>query len=329
MSYRMKFQSRPDPVGPAWVDCRLEGAPPRDMERSRTLPIRPGLVLNISYFSGRPAGNIGFDIDRAPVQFGCLYQGLNHCTYTTGRYRNQTHRLEAGCNGIFYLPRTKGILVNAPDRETCAVGVLAAPELLLDYFADELDQMPRELRRVLEDKGDRQFLWQGSRSPVKRGLVSQIIDCPFSGAFGRFHVETKVLELISRQLSECLDCMRHGGGPALRLGPGDVEKIRHARGILTADLENPPNLPDLARMVGTNEKKLKYGFRQVYGLSVYEYFRQYRLEKAREFLDSGEMNVSEAAVRVGYVSLGHFSQSFRRSYGLNPKDYLRAGLARN
>jgi AraC-like DNA-binding protein len=314
---------------PERVEYRLEEQQSEDNTGSRVVRLRPGLILNIAKFTSGDSYQVGFDIDQAPVQFGCLYRGLNDCTYACGEYRNQTHHLETGCNGIYYLPRTKGILVNAPRREMCVVGILAAPSLLLSYFKDDLDMVPIGLRRVLEGNQDRQFLWYGSRSPAKQGILGQLLDCPFSGAFGKFHLETKVLELISWQLRECLESSRAASGPSMRLSRGDEEKIRHACRILIADLENPPNLPALARLVGTNEKKLKYGFRQVFGLSVYEYFRQYRLEKARRLLASGEMNVSEAAVRVGYISLGHFSRSFRRSYGLNPKDYQKANLARN
>ena len=56
---------------------------------------------------------------------------------------------------------------------------------------------------------------------------------------------------------------------------------------------------------------------------MFEYFRNYRMETARELLAAGDMNVTEIAMRIGYQSLGHFSQAFFRRYGMTPKKWQR------
>ena len=74
-------------------------------------------------------------------------------------------------------------------------------------------------------------------------------------------------------------------------------------------------------MVGVGEKKLKVGFKQVFGLPVFEYFRNYRMEVARELLAAGDMNVTEIGVHIGYQSLSHFSHKFFKRYGVTPKKF--------
>lgn len=93
--------------------------------------------------------------------------------------------------------------------------------------------------------------------------------------------------------------------------------------MLVRDMENPPSLAQLAKMAGLSEKKLKMGFKQVFGLPVFEYFRNYRLEIARELLASGGMNVTEVGMHIGYQNLSHFSHEFFRRYGVTPKKFHR------
>ena len=106
-----------------------------------------------------------------------------------------------------------------------------------------------------------------------------------------------------------------------RLAASDVSRVRDAREILLQDMENPPSMTQLARMAGINEKKLKYGFKQVFGMPVFEYFRNYRLEMARDLLASGIMSVTEVGVHIGYQSLSHFSEEFRKKFGVTPKKF--------
>jgi len=84
---------------------------------------------------------------------------------------------------------------------------------------------------------------------------------------------------------------------------------------------------ELARLAGLNDYKLKAGFRQVFGTTVFGYLRQQRLEQARQLLQAQEISVTEAAATVGYSSQGHFAAAFRKQFGINPKD-LRAGQKR-
>ncbi|MEI9962315.1 MAG: helix-turn-helix transcriptional regulator [Limisphaerales bacterium] len=56
-------------------------------------------------------------------------------------------------------------------------------------------------------------------------------------------------------------------------------------------------------------------------LTIPQYTRQLRMERAAEFLQSGKFNVTEAALEVGYSSLSHFSQAFHETFGCCPGLY--------
>jgi AraC-like DNA-binding protein len=78
----------------------------------------------------------------------------------------------------------------------------------------------------------------------------------------------------------------------------------------------------IALLVGINDCKLKAGFRQVFGTTVFGYLHNCRMERSRQLLEAGEMTVTEAAQAVGFVSRGHFAAAFKRRFGVNPSVYI-------
>jgi AraC family transcriptional regulator, transcriptional activator of the genes for pyochelin and ferripyochelin receptors len=78
----------------------------------------------------------------------------------------------------------------------------------------------------------------------------------------------------------------------------------------------------LARQVGLNDYKLKRGFRQLFGTTVFGYLHAERMEKARTLLMNRQMKVTEVSHTVGYASLPSFSLAFRKRFGVSPRSYL-------
>lgn len=296
---------------------RVSGA-----QEIRTRTLRPGLALSVF----RPGPDVQlktfFDIDDAPIQFGFTCSGKNRCTYSGGRLRNQTHEMQTGSNGIFYLPETHGTIERCSENPPFILAVIASPALLRDYFHDSMDQLPGAFRGNLEGRKDAPMTWFGTDSPAKQCLMRQILDCPGTGGVGRLFLESRVMELMGMQMQDYINAEAAGATTRPLLGASDVERIHHARDVLVRDPENPPSLAELAQRAGINEKKLKQGFRQVFDTSVYGYFREHRMQKAREILLHGDSNVTEAAYAVGYQSLSHFSEAFKKRFGLLPRDFL-------
>ena len=114
---------------------------------------------------------------------------------------------------------------------------------------------------------------------------------------------------------------------AKRSGRDRVEK---ARAILRERYQEPPALEELSREVGCSQYYLSRLFSQEAGMTIQQYLRQLRLERAAELLRSGECNVTEAALAVGYNSLSHFSAAFHELHGCCPGLYpLQTPAQRN
>ena len=84
----------------------------------------------------------------------------------------------------------------------------------------------------------------------------------------------------------------------------------------------PPTLVELAEEIGLSLKKLKEGFKQVYGDSVFSFLFDYKMEYARRMLESGQYNVNEVGLRVGYSTASHFISAFKKKYSTTPKKYV-------
>jgi AraC-like DNA-binding protein len=102
----------------------------------------------------------------------------------------------------------------------------------------------------------------------------------------------------------------------------NVRRIRNAKDIMISRMSEPPSLQDLADEIGLSLKKLKEGFKQVYGNSVYGFLFDYKMEMARKMLSSGNLNVNEVGLRVGYSTASHFITAFKKKYNTTPKKYL-------
>ena len=71
-----------------------------------------------------------------------------------------------------------------------------------------------------------------------------------------------------------------------------------------------------------NTKKLKEGFKQLYGQTVFSYLLDHKMEEARRMLDSQQYNVNEVGLKLGYITSSHFIAAFKKKFGTTPKKYL-------
>src|SRR5690606_41617644 len=84
----------------------------------------------------------------------------------------------------------------------------------------------------------------------------------------------------------------------------------------------PTTLQEIADVESINIKKLKQGYKQVYGVTAYGFLFDYKMEYARKLLDSGTYNVNEVGSKIGYSTASHFIAAFKKKFGTTPKKYL-------
>ena len=100
----------------------------------------------------------------------------------------------------------------------------------------------------------------------------------------------------------------------------DVERMHEARDIIVKNIATPCSLIDLAKMVGTNEFKLKKHFKEIFGTTVFGYWNDLKMNDAKQKLLHEELNISEIAESLGYKNSNHFSTAFRKYFGHTPSE---------
>jgi AraC-like DNA-binding protein len=99
------------------------------------------------------------------------------------------------------------------------------------------------------------------------------------------------------------------------------DRVERAKSILKERLQSPPTLDELGRLVNCSPFYLSRLFTQEAGMTMQQFLRQVRMERAAELLRTGQCNVTEAALEVGYNSLSHFSTTFHETFGCCPGLY--------
>jgi len=109
------------------------------------------------------------------------------------------------------------------------------------------------------------------------------------------------------------------------LPPYDMECIQNAKAIIDRDITMHYTIADIAARVGINTTKLTSGFRKVYGIGVYEYLRDQRLEKGKYLLENTWKSLKEISRMLGYKHCCNFNTAFRKKYG-KPARVWRKGF---
>ncbi|WOD36937.1 AraC family transcriptional regulator [Nodosilinea sp. E11] len=203
------------------------------------------------------------------------------------------------------------------NRRIVSINVHIEPHIFQQWSGETCDDLPDLLRPA----DQRYFERSGTPTAAMQMAVQAILHCPFQGLTQRLYLESKVWELMALLIEDLKTTPNSFSPPTLK--PDDVERIHYASKLLCRQITQPPSLMELARAVGINDHKLKVGFRQVFGTTVFGYLHEHRMERSRQLLEAGDLSVTAAAEAVGFASRGHFAAAFRRKYGVNPGVYAR------
>lgn len=307
---------------PNSLDPLLKWSGDFDRGWEQEIELRPGFRLSISDFNPPEDILISFEFERAPLGFGFVVSGTAYGTVDGGRGQEIFIDYRQGVSFITFFPNLCGISRCSGGRPVRTVGIYVDPLLLNTFLGEQLDSIPDDFRSILDGSDNNHYYYSRIMTPSMQIAVHQIFNCPYQGFTRRMYLESKALELISLQLSQ-LVFGRNGPVKPPVLRPDDIERIRHARDILIDNIQNPPTIRELARTVAINEFKLKQGFRQTFGTTVFGYLQDYRFETTRLLLEENCMNVSEVAFTVGYSDIKHFYDSFKKRFGITPGAYRR------
>jgi len=196
------------------------------------------------------------------------------------------------------------------------ITVLISIKKFHGFFTEQADHIPF----LSPDNSDKKYYKDEKINPSMAIVLSQLFHFNLHPSIKKLYFKGKIYELLSLYFNRTED--PNAEQCPFLVDEENVIKIRKAKDYVIANMAEPPGLQELADEVGINLKRLKMGFRQIYGDTVYSFLFDYKMDYARKMLDSGSYNVNEVGLRIGYSTSSHFIAAFKKKFGTTPKKYL-------
>ncbi len=253
------------------------------------------------------------EIDSTFIQFHFCLKGHAKFIFNEGVYALEVSEENSLLlyNAHIDLPMNVEIAPNS-----WIVSVIMTIRKFHSLFSNEADYIPF----LSDGNKEKKYYAQEAVSPAIAVVLSQIMNYNLHPSIKELYIMGKVYELISLYFNKSTDADLEQC-PFL-VDEDNVKRIRQAKEIMIAQMAEPPSLPELAQQIGLSLKKLKEGFKQIYGDSVYSFLFDYKMEHARRLLELGQNNVNEVGMKVGYSTSSHFIAAFKKKYGTTPKKYV-------
>lgn len=252
-------------------------------------------------------------VNQGIIQFHFGIKGKGKFIFNQGGYALDLNEEKAL---LFYNPQKELPIQLEVLPKSWIITVLISIKKLHSLFSTEAETIPF----LSAENIDKKYYNEDDITPSMAIVLNQLFHNNLNESIKKIYYKGKAYELMSLYFNRSDDASVEQC-PFL-IDEENVLKLRKAKEIILANMSEPPSLQELANQVGLNLKKLKTGFKQIYGDTVYGFLLDYKLEYARQLLDSGSYNVSEVGLKIGYSTASHFIAAFKKKFGTTPKKYL-------
>ncbi len=226
-----------------------------------------------------------------------LFLYLDGCRITYTDRNNHTYAAESG--DIVYTPVGSEYRVQVSDLRDADAGTVGINFLLFDEEGEGI---------ILADSIR---IFRHAQNPYAASLFYQVLGEDMS----RPLIRKRIL------LMEIL----------CSLTPHAVKKtvpasIADAVQYLAEHIEENPSVADLASLCHISEVYFRKQFKTYMGMTPREYRNSLRLDRARSYLEYGEISVQEISDTLGYATVSHFIKEFREKFGISPLQYRKSIL---
>ncbi|WP_340201843.1 helix-turn-helix domain-containing protein [Ascidiimonas sp. W6] len=219
--------------------------------------------------------------------------------------------------------KTKNILVFPGGKEVKINFIQINKAAYVKKKHYNLNYLNEVLHSVFESTSNRStFKHFGNYNLKIADEVKLLNDAPKEGIVRALSIEGRINLILAMQLMEHHNFENRETLPE-SISKGDIKKIHKLSEYIFDNISEHITIAILATEAGISPKKLQAGFKVLYGKSVNEYIRQLKLEIARDYLQKGEMSISEIVYNIGFKSRSYFSKIFFDQYGMLPTVYKK------
>lgn len=239
-----------------------------------------------------------------------------------GDYRFKHHQLDqhfdliGGHHNMMY-SNGFGMTLENKSLEIETFGIQMSKDIFCALANDSNPAMEAFADKI--QKGEPALLSQnwGGLDVQMEQVIRQIKGNQYTGKLQSVFLYAKCLELLVMSAEACMRA-ENNQYAFIKLN-SDKEKLIAARELILSNLNAPLSLQAIATTVGLNTYKLKRGFKELFGETVFAYMTKLRLDLALQMLHDTQKQVAQIAFDLGYATPQHFSNQFKRHFGYSPK----------
>jgi AraC-like DNA-binding protein len=156
---------------------------------------------------------------------------------------------------------------------------------------------------------------------VYYNLMHEITEEEPASPFPQIYIENRVQLLMERFFTRIHSRVSLADVQS-NIKPDDIYTVLEIEKLLIENFSHKPrSIEELSRKATMSSTKLKKIFKSVFGVPIYEYYQQKRMERAGELLTSGKYSVKQVAGIVGYSNMGNFTTAFRKYMKQEPSEF--------
>ncbi|EAZ96904.1 regulatory protein [Flavobacteria bacterium BAL38] len=283
------------------------------MGSQEEIKIENDFILYLFQNDGDEMYRIQKPVNQGFIQFHFGLKGKGKFIFNQGSYALD---LKEEKSLLFYNPQKELPLNLELAPHTWVVSVIISIKKFHGLFSSQAEHIPF----LSEDNKDKKYYKENDISPSMAIVLSQLLHYNLNSFIKNLYYKGKGYELLSLYFNRSED--PNAEQCPFLIDEENVLKIKKAKEIMISSMAEPPGLEELSDQVGLSLKKLKMGFKQIYGDTVYGFLFEYKMDYARQLLDSGSYNVNEVGLKIGYSTGSHFIAAFKKKFGTTPKKYL-------
>ena len=252
------------------------------------------------------------EIDASYIQFHFMLEGKSTFIFNDGAYKMT---VENGKYIVLYNP-IKNLPINAVISEKSSlISILISIKKFHKLFSEDSNNI-----HFLKDENvNQKYYFENKISNPIFLVLNEIKRLDIKSSTKNLFLKAKVYELFSHLYNRNRD-LNIEQCPFLT-NEENFKKIKKAKDIIIENMTNPPSLVELSEEINLSLKKLKEGFKKIYGKPVYQFLIEYKMELAKKLLSDNNYNVNEVSLKLGYSTASHFITAFKNKYGLTPKSF--------
>lgn len=293
----------------------LENMPPF----AEIYEIQKGLVLGVMDIPADLELFIEFEYGECPLTIGCTLE----CSYDMKFHKAgrllQHDSVEGSALFISKTPGIRGNSIKWSGTPVRGINISFDPETAEMIFGEGINYVNENYKPFFSKKDF--FINDIIRpSSILMSITEAILNCSCPQPRRSLYYKAKVFEFLNHVFAEQM--MAPASDKKSVLQPSEVDKIKELKLYILERLENPPTITELAKISGINDFKLKAGFKQIFGTTIYGFIQSEKMSRAKRKLETGRFSVSEIAWDAGYTNVSHFIAAFKKHYGVTPGQLL-------